>query len=190
MSTQTSVPSHSPGIPILHGLEVDILADGALDLDDETLALLDWVVVSIHSRFEMSPAAATERAVRALGNPHVHAFGHPTGRLIGSRAPVPFDIERVAEVAAARGVALEINASPDRLDLSDAHARVAKERGCRFVIDTDAHAVTQLDNLVFGVYQARRAGLTRDDVLNALPHDRFMDAIGSRPKAPAPKRPT
>ncbi len=154
------------GIHILHGLEVDILSDGELDLDDETLALLDWVVVSIHSRFEQSPDVATARALRAVSHPAVHAFGHPTGRLIGSREPVAFDMERVAAEAAARGVAMEINASPDRLDLSDVNARLALEKGCRFVIDTDAHATGQLDNLRYGVFQARRAGLTREHVWN------------------------
>jgi DNA polymerase (family 10) len=158
-----------PDLKILHGLEVDILGDGALDLDDDTLALLDWVIVSIHSKFEMTPEAATERAVRAVSNPHVNAFGHPTGRLIGSREGVPFDIEQVSAAAARNGVAMEINASPERLDLSDVHARAAKARGCSFVIDTDAHSTAMLDQLKFGVFQARRAGLTRDDVLNALP---------------------
>ncbi len=155
-----------PGMRLLHGLEVDILADGELDLDDDTLALLDWVVVSIHSRFEQNPDVATARALRAVSHPAVHVFGHPTGRLIGSREPVAFDVERVAEEAAARGVAMEINASPDRLDLSDVNARLALEKGCRFVINTDAHAVGQLDQLQFGVFQARRAGLTREHVWN------------------------
>ncbi len=173
-----------PGIAVLHGLEVDILADGALDLDDGTLALLDWVIVSIHSRFEMEPAAATERVLRALANPFVQAFGHPTGRLIGSREPVPFDVERVAEAAAAAGVAMEINASPDRLDLSDVHARLARKRGCRLVVNTDAHAAAQLDQVRFGVFQARRAGLTAADVLNTLPLDEFRAAIRPRPGAP------
>jgi DNA polymerase (family 10) len=179
------------GVRILHGLEVDILGDGALDLDDETLALLDWVVVSIHSKFEMTPEAATERAVRAVSNPHVHAFGHPSGRLIGSREGVPFDIERVAKAAVANGVAMEINAAPERLDLSDVHARAARAQGCRFVIDTDAHSTTQLDQMRFGVFQARRAGLTRDDVLNALPGAKLAGAIArDRPspaRKPAPK---
>jgi DNA polymerase (family 10) len=168
------------GIQILHGLEVDILGDGELDLDDETLGLLDWVIISIHSRFEMTPEAATARALRAVSNPMVHAFGHPTGRMIGAREPVPFDVARVAEEAAARGVAMEINSSPERLDLSDVNARLAREKGCRFVIDTDAHATSQLDNLRYGVFQARRAGLTKGDVLNALPWEKFRGALARR----------
>lgn len=192
-----------PGMHILHGLEVDILGDGELDLDDETLALLDWVIVSIHSKFEMTPEAATERAVRAVSNPHVHAFGHPSGRLIGSREGVPFDIERVAKAAAANGVAMEINASPDRLDLNDVHARAARALGCRFVIDTDAHSANQLDQMRFGVFQARRAGLTRNDVLNTLPWTRLeihlaraskrvgkRAGTGSRAVPPVRKAPT
>jgi DNA polymerase (family 10) len=178
-----------PGIEVFHGLEVDILGDGELDLDDGTLALLDWVIVSIHSKFEMTPEAATARALRAIANPYVHAFGHPTGRLIGSREPVPFDVGAVARAAAASGVALEINASPDRLDLSDTNARLARELGCRFVIDTDAHAVTHDDNIRFGVFQARRAGLTAADVLNTLPMRRFRTAIRSRPGAAPAKKP-
>ena len=118
--------------------------------------------------------------LKALENPNVHAMGHPTGRLIGSREPVPFDVEQVTAAAARLGVAMEINASPDRLDLSDVHARIARENGCKFVIDTDAHATGQLDQLQFGVFQARRAGLTKDDVLNALPYEQFLGAIRRR----------
>jgi len=174
-----------PEIAILHGIEVDILAEGELDLDDDTLALLDWVIVSIHSRFEQPPDVATARALRAVSHPLVHAFGHPTGRMIGSREPVRFDMERVAEAAAAHGVAMEINASPERLDLSDVHARLARERGCRFVIDTDAHAVGQLEIMRYGVFQARRAGLTKVDVLNALPFERFREGLKRRQHRPA-----
>jgi DNA polymerase (family 10) len=174
-----------PDVQILHGLEVDILADGELDLDDDTLELLDWVIVSIHSRFEQAPDVATARALRAVSHPAVHAFGHPTGRLIGSREPVAFDVESVAAAAAANGVAMEINASPERLDLSDVNARLAREKGCRFVIDTDAHAVGQLENIRYGVFQARRAGLTRDDVLNSLPYERFREKL----RTPRTRRP-
>ena len=173
-----------PDMPILHGLEVDILGDGELDLDDDTLALLDWVIVSIHSRFDQTPEVATERALRAMSHPLVNAFGHPTGRLIGSREPVAFDIERVAAAAASNGVAMEINASPDRLDLSDVNARIALGQGCKFVIDTDAHATSQLDNLRYGVFQARRAGLTKRDVLNALPYEQFEAQLAAGRRRP------
>lgn len=175
-----------PQIPILHGLEVDILADGELDLDDETLALLDWVIISIHSRFDQPAEVATARALRAVAHPLVNAFGHPTGRLIGSREPVAFDMEAVCEAASANGVAMEINASPDRLDLSDVNARLAREKGCRFVIDTDAHSTAQFSQQMFGVFQARRAGLTSDDVVNALPYEKFKAWLDAK-RAGAPK---
>ncbi len=169
-----------PQIPILHGLEVDILADGELDLDDETLALLDWVIISIHSRFDQPADVATARALRAVAHPLVNAFGHPTGRLIGSREPVAFDVEAVCVAAAEHGVAMEINASPDRLDLSDVNARLAREKGCTFVIDTDAHSTAQFPQQMFGVFQARRAGLTRNDVVNALPYEAFKAWLAAK----------
>jgi DNA polymerase (family 10) len=114
-------------------------------------------------------------------------MAHPTGRMIGSREPSPFDMERVLERAAELGVAMEINSQPDRLDLKDAHARLAREKGVRMVIDTDAHSVGQLDFMRYGVFTARRAGLTKGDVLNTLPHERFMERLrrpgrdGARP---------
>lgn len=172
-----------PGLRILHGLEVDILKDGSLDLDDATLEVLDWVIISIHSAFDMAPEAATARALKAVRNPWVHVFGHPTGRILGARDPVAFDVELVAQEAAARGVAMEINSSPDRLDLSDVHARIARDKGCRFTIDTDAHSTNQLENMRFGVFQARRAGLTKQDVLNTLPLAAFEKQL-ARPRRP------
>ncbi|MEO5989412.1 MAG: DNA polymerase/3'-5' exonuclease PolX [Candidatus Eisenbacteria bacterium] len=175
-----------PSLRILHGLEVDILRDGSLDLDDETLGILDWVIVSIHSAFEMPPEAATGRALAAVRNPWVHVFGHPTGRIIGSRDPVAFDVERVAEEAAAHGVAMEINSSPDRLDLSDVNARIARGKGCRFTIDTDAHSTSHLENMRFGVFQARRAGLTKQDVLNTLPLAAFEKLLPRPRRLPKP----
>ena len=164
-------------IQVLHGLEVDILADGDLDLGEEGLAMLDWVIVSLHSRLDQPPEVATARVLKALAHPRVCAMAHPTGRMIGSREPSRFDMERVLERAAELGVAMEINAQPDRLDLKDAHARLAREKGVRMVIDTDAHSVGQLDFIRYGVFTARRAGLTRDDVLNTLPHGRFLEAL-------------
>lgn len=177
-----------PQIAILHGLEVDILADGALDLEEDGLALLDWVIVSLHSRLDQPGPIVTERVLRALAHPRVHAMAHPSGRLIGSREPAAFDAERVFERAAELGVAMEINAQPDRLDLTDVHARLARSKGVKIVIDTDAHATRQLDNIRYGVYVARRAGLTRDDVLNTLPLERFRKALrrpGGKPASPA-----
>ena len=182
-----------PGIEVLHGLEVDILADGGLDLDDDALELLDWVIVSLHSRLDQPAEAATERVLKALGHPAVCAMGHPTGRMIGTRPASLFDMERVLERAAERGVAMEINCQPDRLDLSDAHARLAKEKGVTLVVDTDAHSVANLDLMRYGVFVARRAGLTTDDVLNAWPWERARRAIrknrgaAAKPGAPKPK---
>ncbi len=166
-----------PGIEVLHGLEVDILADGALDLDDDALDLLDWVVVSLHSRLDQPAEAATARVLRALEHPAVCAMGHPTGRMIGTRPASAFDMERVLERAAALGVAMEINCQPDRMDLSDVDARLAREKGVTLVIDTDAHSVANLDLMRYGVFVARRAGLTRDDVLNAWPVERMRRAL-------------
>ncbi len=175
-----------PGIHVLHGLEVDILADGELDLDDESLALLDWVLVAIHGHTQQSPAQATERVLRAISNPYVHAMAHPTARKIGQREPVPFDQERVFDRAAELGVAMEINGQPDRTDLSDVHARRAREKGVRFVIDTDAHSIPQLDFMRYGVFAARRAWLTKDLVLNALPFARFDKWRGGKRQGARP----
>ena len=166
-----------PGIEVLHGLEVDILADGALDLDDDALELLDWVIISLHSRLDQPAEAATARVLKALEHPAVCAMGHPTGRMIGTRPASRFDMERVLERAAELGVAMEINCQPDRLDLSDAHARLAQEKGVTLVIDTDAHSMAQLDLMRYGVFVARRAGLTKDDVLNAWPWERMRNAF-------------
>jgi DNA polymerase (family 10) len=187
-----AVRKQVPGIEVLHGLEVDILADGALDLDDDGLALLDWVIVSLHSRLDQPADVVTARTLRAFSNPRVKAMAHPTGRIIGSREPAALDMEQVADAAAANGVALEINSQPDRLDLSDVHARLARERGVKFVIDTDSHSKLQLANIRYGVFNARRAGLTKADVLNTLPFDRFTAALrkpGSAPVKMVEKQP-
>ncbi len=185
-----AVRKQVPGIEVLHGLEVDILADGALDLADDALATLDWVIVSLHSRLDMPPEAMNERVLRALSHPAVHLFGHPTARMIGSREAAAFDLEQVLERAAERGVALEINAQPDRSDLSDAQARLARAKGVRLAISTDAHGTAQLDFMRYGVFAARRAGLTKDDVINALPLERMRADVkraksGAAGKSPA-----
>ena len=172
-----AVREQVPGIEVLHGLEVDILADGGLDLADDALESLDWVVVAIHSRLDQDAKAATARVLRALDHAAVHAMAHPVGRVIGTREGVALDLEAVFARAAERGIAMEINAQPDRTDLSDAHARLARENGVRIVIDTDAHSAAQLGFAQFGVFAARRAGLTRDDVLNTLPYLNFREAV-------------
>ena len=169
-----------PGIAVLHGLEVDILGDGALDLDDESLALLDWVLIAIHSRLDQPGAEATARVLRALDHPRVSAMAHPAGRLIGARKGMDLDFERIFRRAAERGVAMEINAQPDRTDLNDVHARHAHELGASIVIDTDAHAVSQLEFMRYGVFAARRAGLTREDVLNTRALEDFQREQGAR----------
>jgi DNA polymerase (family X) len=156
-------------IRILAGIEVDILADGSLDLDDATLAEMDIVIASVHSHFNQPAEEMTARVLRALDKPQVRILGHPTGRKLLGREPYAIDIERVLQRAAALGVAVEHNASPARADLSDLHLRRAHELGCRIVVNTDAHATEELDQMRYGITQLRRAWLTARDVLNTLP---------------------
>ena len=148
---------------VLKGLEVNIRTTGELDVRDEELAGLDWVVASVHSSFDKSP---TERVLAAMENPYVDCIGHLTGRKIGKRAPSEVNVERVIEKALETGTFLEINSQPDRLDLRDVHARAAREAGLKLVIDSDAHQLAALDYVELGVGQARRAWLTKEDVLN------------------------
>ena len=154
------------GLTILKGIEVDILKDGSLDLPDATLAKLDIVVAAIHSYFDLPREAQTDRMIRAMNNPHVSVIAHPTGRLIGAREPYDIDMERVIAAARALGCHLEINAQPDRMDLSDMHIHAAKQSGVKLAISTDAHSVDAYDCIRFGVDQARRGWLTADDVIN------------------------
>jgi DNA polymerase (family 10) len=154
------------GLTLLAGIECDILADGTLDLADDCLAQLDWVVASVHSHFGQEETQMTERLLRALECPWVDVLGHPTGRLLLKREPVRLNMDLLTAAAARLGVALEINAQTARLDLSDTHARLARERGVRLVISTDAHSVGALTNLRWGVQMARRAWATPEDVLN------------------------
>lgn len=164
-------------ITILKGAEVDILDDGSLDLDDATLAELDIVVVSVHSAFTLSRAAMTRRIVRALRHPHVKILAHPTGRLIGRREPYQADMDEIFKAAADLGVALEINAQPERLDLDDVQARAAHEAGVHLVISTDAHRVEELACMRYGVDQARRAWCEPRHVLNTLPLTQLRSAL-------------
>ena len=151
---------------VLRGIEVNIRADGSLDVEDEVLAELDWVVASLHTSFERSP---TERILGALDNPHVDCIGHLTGRRLLQRAGASVDVERVVERAAETGTALELNSQPNRLDLRDTHARLAGEAGVRIPVTTDAHSVEALAYAELGVAQARRAWLTKEQVLNTRP---------------------
>ncbi|HXH07493.1 MAG TPA: DNA polymerase/3'-5' exonuclease PolX [Vicinamibacterales bacterium] len=162
---------------VLKGAEVDILEDGRLDLDEATLAELDVVVVSVHSKFNLTKAAMTKRIVRALSHPRVHILGHPTGRLLGRREPYPVDLEEVIKAARDHGVMLEINAQPDRLDLNDTAARMAKERGVKLVISTDAHSVDELACLRYGVDQARRGWCEAADIANTRPLEEFRKLL-------------
>jgi DNA polymerase (family 10) len=148
---------------ILKGIEVNIRPDGTLDVDEDVLATRDWVVASVHSRFDHEP---TERVLAAMESPYVDVIGHVTNRKIGKRKPSPVDIERIVEKALETGTFLEINSQPDRLDLTDVHARAAREAGLKLVIDSDGHEVGALEFVELGVGQARRAWLTKDDVLN------------------------
>ncbi len=168
------------GFRVLAGCEVDIRADGSLDFPDEILAQLDLVQVSIHSRFKMSREDMTRRIVRAVQHPLVHILGHPTGRLIGERAPYEVDIEAVLQAAKTGGVAVEINASPSRLDLNDLHARRAKDLGIPITISTDAHTILHLEYMRYGVAVARRAWLTPANVLNTLPAPAFASWLKQR----------
>jgi DNA polymerase (family 10) len=157
------------GLTLLAGIECDILADGRLDLAHDCLAQLDIVIASVHSHFSQDEIQMTERLLKALDCPWVDVIGHPTGRLLLKRDPLRMNLEQVTAAAARYGVALEINCQVDRLDLNDAQARLARERGVRFVISTDAHSVTALGNLRWGVQMARRAWLGPEDVLNTRP---------------------
>lgn len=156
------------GFLLLAGCEVDILEDGDLDFPDSLLSKLDLVVASIHSKLDLDEEAQTDRIIRAMDSPEVNIIGHPTGRMLEKRRPYPLDMERVIEAAADRGCALELNANPNRLDLSDIHCRQAAELGVRIAISTDAHATGGLGNMRYGVDQARRGWLNRKDVLNTL----------------------
>jgi DNA polymerase (family 10) len=157
------------GIELLTGIEVDVLDDGSLDLPDGALVPLDVVIAAVHSKFDLSRAAQTRRILAALDHPKVKILAHPVGRLIGKREPYDVDMLAVIRKCKASGVALELNANPQRLDLTDAACRMAKDEGARIVINSDAHAEHEFDNLGFGIGQARRGWLERNDVINTRP---------------------
>jgi DNA polymerase (family 10) len=174
-------------IRVFTGIEVDILADGALDLDDEVLAQMDVVIASVHSRFDQPREEMTARVLRAIENPYVRILGHPTGRQILRREPFFIDLPAVLSRAAELGVAVEHNAAPARLDLCDRDLRLAKELGCKVVINTDAHDTRELGFMPYGMKQLRRAWLTPAEVLNTRGPDEFLSALRPRPASSARK---
>ena len=153
-------------VKLLQGIEVDILEDGSLDLPDAVLEILDVVIASPHVKLRQDPAAMTERMMRAVSHPHVDVIGHPTGRRPGSREGATYDFEAVFKEAAKNNVALEIDCDPARLDLSPEMARLAKELGCSFVVDADAHAPAEFAYVPMALWMARRAGIPKERILN------------------------
>ena len=165
------------GLTLLAGIECDILADGTLDLSDDCLAQLDIVIASVHSHYAQGETQTTERILKAMESPWVDVLGHPLSRRLLQREPLQVNFEQIAAAAVSRGVALEINCQPDRLDLGDAYARAAHERGAMLVISTDAHSTLALGNMRWGVQVARRAWLTPDAVLNTRPLEQMRAAL-------------
>jgi DNA polymerase (family X) len=168
------------GLRVFSGVECDIRRDGVMDLEDDALGELDLVIGSVHSHMNQESAEMTDRLLRALECPHLRVLGHPTGRILMHRDPFPFDFEAVASVAARKNVYLEINASPERLDLTASLIRAAKARGCKFAISTDAHHPKHLTNMRYGVSMARRGWLEPSDILNTLPAAQFAAAIHAK----------
>ncbi|MGA6959699.1 MAG: PHP domain-containing protein, partial [Candidatus Acidiferrales bacterium] len=172
-----------PEIRLLAGIEVDILKNGKLDLDDEVLAQLEVVVASVHSYMNLGREEMTERLVAAIENPYTQIIAHPTGRLVLRRDPFDYEMEKVLEAAKERGVAMECNAYPDRLDLKDVHLRMAKERGVKIVISTDSHTAANLKFMKYGVITARRGWIEKREVINTLPTAEFLDSLRAKPGA-------
>jgi len=172
-----AVAKEIDGITIFAGIEVDILADGELDLSDSVLEQMDIVIASVHSHFQQEPPQMTDRLLRAIGNPNTSLLGHPTGRLLLRREGFAFDCDQVFSAAVKAGVALEHNAYPDRLDLRDQHLRLAKSKGAKFIINTDSHHTSHMEKIRYGILQLRRAWLTKKDVLNTLPVAEFAKAV-------------
>jgi DNA polymerase (family 10) len=173
------------GITVLKGIEVDILEDGSLDLPDAILARLDLVVAAVHGKFNLPRARQTARVLAAMDNPCFSVFAHPSGRLIEAREGYDIDLLAVARKAAKRGIALELNAHPDRLDLDDVRCRMAKEEGALVAISSDAHGVDGFEVLRYGVGQARRGWLEKADVLNARPLAALRRVLSRAPRAAA-----
>src|SRR5579863_2029072 len=171
------------GIRILASSEVDVLKNGKLDLDDEVLAQLDVVLVSIHSYMNLDRAEMTERLLAAVENPYTQIVGHPTGRLVLHREAYAYDMERIFDAAHQYGVVFECNAAPERLDLKDTHLRMAKERGVKVVISTDAHTTRGLQAMKYGVQMARRGWIEKKDVINTLSIEKLLAGLRAKPGA-------
>lgn len=165
------------GITLLKGIEVDILEDGSLDLPDEILKELDIRICSVHYRFKMNKEMMTKRILKAMENPYFNVLGHPTGRLLLKREPYEFDLEKIIRKAVELGKIFEIDSQPDRLDLSAEHCQLAQELGAKFVIDSDAHSISGLNYLDYGVAQARRGWIERKNVLNTLPWEELRKML-------------
>jgi len=169
-----SVNARHPGFRLLHGCELEIMADGSLDFPDQVLAELDIVVASIHSGLRQDRDTITRRVLSAVRNPHVDIIGHPTGRLLGQREPSEVDIEAVLREAARHGTIIEVNAIPARLDLDDVYIRQAKDLGVRLAVNSDAHSIDGLDTIRFGIATARRGWAEARDIVNTLPIDNLL----------------
>jgi DNA polymerase (family 10) len=174
------VQAQVPTVRLLRGLEVDILEDGALDLPDALLAQLEVVIASVHVRHGQDAETMTARVLRALDHPCTGVLGHPTGRLLQKRDPSPLRMEEIFARAAERGVALEVNGNPERLDLHPGHVRAALAAGCRLTVSVDAHHTDELDYVVYAAHTARKGGARRVDVLNTLGADAFLQALHTR----------
>jgi DNA polymerase (family X) len=168
------------GIEVLCGIECDILEDATLDLDDDVLAEADWVLAVLHYGLKQPREQITKRLMAAITNPNVDCIGHPTGRLVGKRAGADVAFDEILKAAADHGTMMEINAHPNRLDLDDVRAAAARDLGIPIVISTDSHSVTGLDLMQYGVYQARRAGLEKQDVANTRPFKEFKKLLSRK----------
>src|SRR5271156_1660438 len=177
MNQKSGNEKQGKGIRIFAGIEVDILGDGSLDLSDSVLEQMDIVIASVHSLFNQDRATMTERLVKAIANPNTSILGHPTGRQLLRREPYPFDFDAVLKAAAKYRVAMELNSYPERLDLNDVHLRLAKQHGVKIVINTDSHHTSHMEKIHYGVTQARRGWLTKEELLNTLPAQKFAKAM-------------
>ncbi|RJP73446.1 MAG: PHP domain-containing protein, partial [Ignavibacteriales bacterium] len=170
------------GIKVFHGIESDILKEGELDYDEDFLNNFDFVVASIHSRFQMSENEMTARIIKAVENPHTNILGHPTGRLLLRRDGYKIDIIKIIDACVANKVAIEINSHPQRLDLDWRNIYYARNKGCMFSINPDAHSVHEIDLIKYGISIARKGGIQPDEVLNCLPINEFQDYLKEREK--------